>query len=114
MVICKVVLEFWNWVGITKTGFRYSNSTSSSSSSSRYRYIKYYSFVSEYYMIPKFQNSNSFALWLAVTYLLIKWAMYCLFSKMMHSAFKGNERENTPKSVVLEKNWNFGINRVSP
>jgi hypothetical protein len=34
-------------------------------------------------MIPKFQNSNSFALWLAVTYLLIKWAMYGLFSTML-------------------------------
>ena len=34
-------------------------------------------------MIPKFQNSSSFALWLAITYLLKYCAMYGLFSTML-------------------------------
>jgi hypothetical protein len=65
-------------------------------------------------MIPKFQNSNSFALWLAVTYLLICGQCIVCLAQCLHSQGVMNERENTPKSVVLEKNWNFGINRVSP
>jgi len=71
LVICKVVLELWNWVGITKTGLGYRESISSSSNIYIYLYIKYYSFVSEYYMIPKFQNSSIYA-WSGTVMFLLK------------------------------------------
>jgi hypothetical protein len=49
-------------------------------------------------MIPKFQNSKSFAVWLAVTYLPIKWAMYCLHT--LSSALAGRDERTRKHSKV--------------
>jgi hypothetical protein len=38
---------------------------------------------------------------------------FCL-AEVMHSQGLMNERKNTPKSFVLEKNWNFGISTGYP
>lgn len=39
--------------------------------------------------------------------------MVCL-AQCLHSLMMMNERDDAPKSVVLEKNWNFGISTGYP
>jgi len=65
-------------------------------------------------MIPKFQNSKSFALWLAVTYLLNKWAMYCLFSTMLTLAGDDERTRWCSKVRCPQKKLEFwNIHRLS-